>query len=382
MKIAIIGGGIAGLSAAIALQHLEADIEVYEAAPVLAPAGAGLVLAANAVKALEALGVASAAIGKGKRIDEVSLLDKRGRALARTSSLKVQTPVGTIGNFAIHRADLQEVLLELLPKTPINTGKRISSFQQDDKKVFFSFEDGSKAEADYLIAGDGIHSVLRQQLLPGALPRYAGYTCWRAVVEGREDVSSVRTTETWGPGRRFGIVPLAGNRLYWFATLNTAQPNDPVCAAFTTADLQRTFEGFHDPIPQILSRTPDSHLIWNDILDIRPIVRFAFGRILLIGDAAHATTPNMGQGACQALEDSARLQRLTKEYTYLPEAFKAFEQDRLARTAWVVNTSRQIGALGQWENPLAIKIRNGLMRLIPAGVQQKQLEKLFAVDFD
>lgn len=381
MKIAIIGGGIAGLSAAIALRTLKAEIDIYESAPELAPVGAGLVLAANAVKALQRLGVADAALSHGQKLDSLRLVDEKGKVLQQTDNRELEAAFGIVANFSIHRGDLQAVLLEQLEGATVHTGKRLQSFEQEEDAAHLQFEDGASASADYVIAADGVHSVVRQALLPKSAPRYAGYTCWRATIDRWEKVPPHTTTESWGKGRRFGIVPLADDRIYWFATINATQPYDPTYRDYTVADLQQAFRNFHEPVPNLLRRTPEDRLLWNDILDIRPISRFAFDRILLTGDAAHATTPNMGQGACQALEDSATLHRLLEEYDHLGEIFQVFERRRLARTTWVINTSRRLGAVGQWENSLSRRLRDGLMRLLPPAVREQQLERLFGVEF-
>jgi len=381
MKIAIIGGGIAGLSAAIALRSLKAEIHIYESAPELAPVGAGLVLAANAVKALQRLEVADAALSRGQKLESLRLVDERGTVMQETDNREMEAAFGTVANFSIHRGDLQAVLLEQLEGAAVHTGKRLQSFEQEEDAVHLQFEDGTSASADYVIAADGVHSVVRQTLRPKSAPRYAGYTCWRATIDRWEKVPPHATTEFWGKGRRFGIVPLADDRIYWFATLNAPEPYDPTYQNYSVTDLQNTFRDFHEPVPSLLRRTPEDRLLWNDILDIRPISRFAFGRILLVGDAGHATTPNMGQGACQALEDSATLHRLLEEYDHLGEIFRVFERRRLARTTWIINTSRRLGEVGQWENPVFRRLRDGLMRLLPPAVRQRQLERLFGVEF-
>jgi 2-polyprenyl-6-methoxyphenol hydroxylase-like FAD-dependent oxidoreductase len=381
MKIAIIGGGIAGLSAAIALKELDADIEVFEAAPKLEAIGAGLMLAVNAVKALHVLGVAKPVLSKGNELEALTVLDQHGRPINHTDILQMASRFGTVANFSIHRADLQAALVDQLGEIPVRTNKRLQDAEINDDAVVVSFDDGTTAEVDVVIGADGIHSVLRQKWLPESRPRYAGYTCWRAVIERPEGIPPNRATETWGAGRRFGIVPMANEQLYWFATLNAPQPQNTTYRNYSVADLKKTFAGFHDPIPSVLEQTPEKVLLWNDILDIRPIARFAFGPVLLTGDAAHATTPNMGQGACQALEDSATLRKLTWEYSDLREIFQLFEQKRLARTTWVTTTSRRIGAMAQWENGWLRRLRDEALRLVPPSFNLKQLERLFEVEF-
>lgn len=186
-------------------------------------------------------------------------------------------------------------------------------------------------------------------------------------------------SETWGKGRRFGVVPLTRNRIYWFATLNAKQ-NDPAMKNARSSDLQHFFDGFHFPIPEVLARTADDQIIWGDIVDVRPIKKFAFGRIVLMGDAAHATTPNLGQGACMAIEDAATL---TNGLTlYEPEeAFRKFEVHRVKRTTGIVNQSWTIGRIAQLENPLLMTLRNAAFRSLPQSMVENQLKSLFDVSF-
>jgi 2-polyprenyl-6-methoxyphenol hydroxylase-like FAD-dependent oxidoreductase len=379
--IAILGGGIGGLCTAIALQRKGFEVKVYEFAPQLKPLGAGLVLAANAVKALFDLGIGSRLLQAGCVLSSFEILDESGKIITKTNSLEVSKKFGT-DNVAIHRADLHQILLSCLQPQTIELGKACNHVEQSASGVRLFFKDGSEAQADYLIAADGIHSVVRQQLMPESKPRYAGYTCWRAVIEGQPaGFGNQRATETWGSQGRFGIVPLSNNRIYWFACKN-APFQHARYATFTTKDLLLNFKQYHKPIPEILEMTGDKPLIWNDIIDIKPIKQFAFGKILLCGDAAHATTPNMGQGACQAIEDAIVLAHCMALYaTDTEKAFRVFEKKRITRTTRIVNTSWQLGKIAQVENKLLTHLRNSLLRLIPPSVNEKQLQFLYNVDF-
>src|SRR5699024_10028894 len=159
---------------------------------------------------------------------------------------------------------------------------------------------------------------------------------------------------------RFGIVPLTNQRLYWFACINAPFQSQEM-AAYTTKDLFQQFRDYHAPIPEILKETNDSDLIWNDIIDQKPPNRFAFHRTLLIGDAAHATTPNIGQGAGQAIEDAVILKHTLQQNETVPAAFHEFERIRLPKTKKVVNYSWTIGKIAQIENPFIRKARNAVM---------------------
>ena len=290
MKTAIIGGGIAGLTAAIALKRIGVETEVFEAAPEIKPVGAGLGLAANAIKAFRKMGIADDVIAAGHCLNGFTILDEKGRTITRTDSRAMSQKHG-LDNLAIHRGRLHEVLLRHLDPATLHAGKRAVDFQETAEGVTLYFQDGSQFQAQQVVVADGIHSPLRRKLLPASSPRYAGYTCWRAVVDYPGAEGQQEATETWGPKGRFGIVPLAEGKMYWFACLNAPQ-NSPEMKAFRVQDLLRVFGQYHALIPDILKRTQDEQLLWNDICDLEPLRQYAFGRLVLIGDAAHATTPN------------------------------------------------------------------------------------------
>jgi 2-polyprenyl-6-methoxyphenol hydroxylase-like FAD-dependent oxidoreductase len=288
---------------------------------------------------------------------------------------------GTVNNFTIHRADLHRVLLNQLEPETVVPDKNCVDVHQDVNGVVLHFTDGTKVHADYLIACDGIHSPVRRKLLPESFPRYAGYTCWRAVIDKvPTDFDFNHASESWGVGCRFGIVPLSGNRIYWYACINATQ-NDPVMRSFRIPELLTYFSSFHSPVSEILKLTRNEDLIWGDIMDLKPITRFAFDRIVLMGDAAHATTPNMGQGACLAIEDSAVLANCIEDYETVEEAFKQFEQKRIKRTTKIVNSSWALGKAAQLENPLLISLRNAAVRLTPSSVARRQVKFIHDISF-
>jgi 2-polyprenyl-6-methoxyphenol hydroxylase-like FAD-dependent oxidoreductase len=201
------------------------------------------------------------------------------------------------------------------------------------------------------------------------------------VIETPQNLAGLAVaSETWGTDGRFGIVPLAGNKIYWFACINAGQ-NDPVLPQFKMTDLQRVFRHFHEPVVSILENTRDADLIWNDISDLKPIPHFAFGNVVLVGDAAHATTPNLGQGACQAIEDAVVLADELSRHSDPAEAFAAFERRRLRRTHFIVNTSRKLGTIAQLSQPWLAGLRNTFFRLLPESVNERQMRTLLEVDF-
>lgn len=242
-----------------------------------------------------------------------------------------------------------------------------------------SFEDGESISSDAVVAADGINSIFRRKVSAGfhskvcrlsvdsvscsshhytaRQERHAG-TCWRAVISDHEIViDDLVATETWGPSGRFGIVPLAGGKIYWFACVK-AKARDSRIAKYSIPDLHSIFRDFHRRIPQIIQTTDHESLIHNDILDIKPIQQYAFGRIVLLGDAAHATTPNLGQGAGQTMEDAYVLARCLDAAGDPVMAFKEYERKRLGRTRKIIKMSNQIGRIAQLENKGLILLRN------------------------
>lgn len=377
-RIAIIGGGIGGLTLAIALQRRGFSVNVYEGAPKIQPLGAGLVLAANAIKAFMDIGIGDTVLKAGHVLKLLRIKDEKGRVLTETDSEALSRKFGVINNFAIHRADLHQVLADALHPGSLYINKRCVDLVPQGPATLLKFADETFTLADHVIAADGIHSVVRKKLLPDTRPRYAGYTCWRGVIDNLPDAAGTdETVETWGAGRRFGTVPLSSGRLYWFACLN-AKENDDRMRGFRNEDLLRHFRHFHKPIPEIITATPPEAIIWNDIIDLPPLKKFAFGNILLMGDAAHATTPNMGQGACMAVEDAAVLARCMEGNRSASDAFQEFERQRIARTTNIVNKSWSIGKVAQLENPVLVALRNAAIKLTPPSVAEKQIKYLIS----
>ena len=377
MKVSIIGGGIAGLTSAIALEKIGIKPIIFESAPVIKAVGAGLVLAGNAIKAFEKLDIADDIIKLGLLLPSFTIYDQKGKIINKIDSNTIIKKYG-VGNFTIHRAELHNYLLSKIDSDRIHLNKQAVGLESKENSVSINFKDGSRYETNALIIADGIHSAIRQQLLPNTTPRYSGFTCWRAVIDN-SNLKLTETSETWSTAGRFGIVPLADNKIYWFACINAPQ-NDKTMKHFKLSDLQNHYKSFHEPIPAILQHTKDENLIWSDIIDLKPINQYAFDKVVLIGDAAHAATPNMGQGACQAIEDAVILADELKNNPDHKTAFKQFEKRRLKRVHYIVNTSRTIGKIAQTENKLLASFRNFIFRNIPSSINEQQLRKIYEVD--
>ncbi len=371
MKAIIIGGGIGGLAAAIGLRNAGADAEVFERAEPFGEVGAGITLWPNAVKALQQLGLVEA-------IRAISVLEAqggirtwRGALLSSASTADIERAFGA-PTLVMHRAELHDVLLQALGSERVQLGAQCVGFEQDDRSVAAIFADGRRVHGDLLIGADGLRSVVRAQLHGEQPPRYAGYTAWRAVVPFSRN--RVLPGETWGMGARFGQVPLSDDRIYWFATKN-ALPGERSPDG-EKAELLRRFRGWHVPIEAVIGATPADAILRHDIYDRPPLRRWGAGRVTLLGDAAHPMTPNLGQGACQAIEDAVVLMKQVSAGGAVAGVLRAYEAERMQRTAWLVAQSRRIGAVGQWHNPLGVAVRDMLIKVLGARLQERQLVRV------
>ena len=376
MEVGIIGGGIGGLCTAWALHQQGIAVRVFEKAPALRGLGAGLTLQPNAVLALRALGLEAAVSAVAQPLGRMRIRDYRDRTLAQTDLDSLGREIGAPA-WAVHRADLHEVLLAQVPADSLGLGRALTGLSVEVERVEVAFADGGVEHMPWLIGADGVGSAVRRALGLDPGPRYSGYTCWRGVVE--VDMPVDETTETWGPAGRFGIVPLTAGRVYWFATRN-ALAQDPVMGAWQVADLRRNFAHYPTDVQQVLEATPEEALLWHDIGDFTPLPAFHRGRALLLGDAAHATTPNMGQGACMAIEDAAVVGNLVRQQGLSEETWARFSALRGPRTRAIVNRSYQLGRMAQWSDPFRSRLRDGLMRLVPARLTQRQMRALYQVD--
>ncbi len=370
MRAIIIGGGIGGLTVAIALRRAVIEATVYERAPEPREVGAGIGLWGNAIGALRTIGLAEAVIDRGEVARSAEVRDARGRVLSH-----IDAAAGGLGpepTVVIHRADLLDVLLGALSAESVRFGHTLARFEQDESGVIALFGEGREGRGDVLIGADGLNSAVRAQLLGPRPARYSGYTCWRGVVtfpEGRVPPGTI--AEVWGRGRRFGITRIGGGRLYWWATINA--PPSPLEQGALDAGakgiLVRSHAGFAQPVPDIIAATDPARIVRNDIYDRPPIDRWSRGRVILTGDAAHPTTPNLGQGGCMAIEDGVILPRFligvdAHDSSAVADAFESFARHRRSRCASIVRQSRFFGRICQWESPVLCWGRDRFMRLI------------------
>jgi len=372
MDIAIIGGGIAGLTTSLALHKYGISSTVYERANELNEVGAGIWLQPNALKVLNHLGVGDKICQEGVVLKRVDITNKNLQAFTKQQNIVVDQKGNQI--ISIHRAKLQKILYDALPKKNIKLGKSLKTIHQSPINACLEFNDSSE-KADFVIAADGINSNVRKKLFPNSSLRDSGQICWRGISKYQlpKEFRAIGR-EAWGYNIRFGFSQISENEVYWFAVVNK-KPSKSLDTSEIKKTLKSTFIKFHPLIGEVLDKTQEDKIIEGDLFDLKRLDKWYDQNVCLVGDAAHATTPNMGQGAGQGIEDAYVLARLIKDHKLPENIFKEFENLRREKVDYVVNNSWRFGKMAH--NSIGRSLMKMIMKLTPASVLNKQLEKLY-----
>lgn len=374
--IGIIGAGIAGLSVAYMLSKRGFQISIFESAEKIRGIGAGIGLASNAIKAFEYLGLAEEIQEISNPLTDFQVFTAKGKLLFSIDTKRIAKTFGK-ENYSIHRADLHSFLLRKNQEAKIFTGKKIIDLKRIKEKTLLTFADQSEVEVDFVIGADGVNSQVRQLLVPNSKPKYAGYWCWRGVVNyAKKDFE--KSMAFWGKSGRFGITPLDENTIYWFACINSNL--DGAASKYGLDQLKTHFKDYPDLVQKLLAVSVDEELIRGPVMDIDPLQKFIFPGAMLIGDAAHAATPNMGQGACMAVEDVAVFQDELNKNDF-QQALINFEKRRLKRTRYIIQNSRRAGKVAQLNHLVLVRIRDLAFRCLPEKITQFPVRRLYEEDF-
>jgi 2-polyprenyl-6-methoxyphenol hydroxylase-like FAD-dependent oxidoreductase len=363
-QVVIVGAGVGGLCAAIALRRFGLGVVVLERAAELREVGAGILLWPNAIRVLRQLEVGAAVEEAGAVATQAGLHSSRGdplgTGLVEELAARVDAPL-----VVVHRGLLQAILLAALDQDVLRLGQECVGVTQDAAGVTVRLADGGTEQGDLVVGADGLHSRIRAVLVGDGPPRYSGYTAWRGVVPlDRSLADRLRPGESWGRGGLFGVARLGGNQAYWWASARTGEGAGG-SPAQEKAAVERRFGVWHDPIPELIDATLEQAIVRGGLYERPPLPRWSAGRVGLLGDAAHPMLASFGQGACQAIEDAAALGEAVGAGPDVTLALQAYGARRAPRAAVVVRRSRRLARLAHLRHPLAVAVRDACLRVIP-----------------
>ncbi len=372
-RVLIIGGGIGGMALAAALHKLGIEAQVYERASELREVGAGIALWPNARASMAQLGAVERALSSCAPLHKAEIMSHRGAVLL-SADLRSEWPGVSAAEFHIvHRVDLLAALTERVSAEAIHTGHNCVDIELTADGVRAHFENGKSASGDILVGADGINSVVRRRLLGEEQKRYSGQSCFRGVAHVViPDADVLR--EIQGPGKRCAVCPMSRDRIY-FWTANNSPAGMLVPQAKRREYLLSQYKGWPGGIAHVIAATPTESILQNDLYDRVPVSTWSRGYATLLGDAAHPTTPNLGQGANMAIDDALVLAQCLRVASNVGQAFSRYEGIRRARTAMIVWRSWWFGMLCRWQSKMAVRLREELMSRMPRALLRSELRQ-------
>jgi 2-polyprenyl-6-methoxyphenol hydroxylase-like FAD-dependent oxidoreductase len=386
MKALVVGAGVGGLTAAIALRQRGVDVEVFDAAPESRTSGGGLGIASNATKVLNALDIDLPAAGVGRVCERFQLRTASGRPLRE---LPIRSIADELGSPVVNlrRSDLIALLRRSLTDTPIHYGVEVVRYDRAGDGVSITCADGRTRAGDVLVGADGIRSVVRAQSVGPEQVNEYGYVCWIATVPFEHPrLPPGGAVHYWGSGQRFGLIDVGDGRAYWWGTKNTSPKNTlpkntlpkntPPRAghqpAGTKAEILRCYEGWADEVRQVISLTPEADIVSVPAQDRSFLESWGDGPVTLVGDAAHPMLTSLSQGAGSAIEDAYALAHHLTRGGDAVTGLRRYEEARRDRARWLVSASRRLSRLEQIGNPIVAGLRNLAIRHAPMSVVRRQ----------
>ncbi|MBM7785738.1 FAD-dependent monooxygenase [Tenggerimyces flavus] len=365
----VVGAGVGGLAVSSALVRAGWEVLVLERADEVRAVGSALALWANAVRAVEFVDPAAAAVLRGRPSlgGLAGLRTPSGAWLARMDVDALRAMQTVDAPIMVERPELHAFLGRQIPSSSFLLGRTCTAVSQVEDMA--SVRAGGDAySADLVIGADGIGSVVRAAVDTSASITSARYVSWRGIVPASVGMEVSDGGETWGRGQRFGYIPLSDGGIYWYATLGTSRPR-----AAELGDQKRLlselFSGWHEPVGALIAATPAERVLRNDVNMLWPQPRtYVHGRVALLGDAAHAMTPDLGQGAAMALEDAVELAIAVGDVASedVPAALLAYDALRRPRAGGVAAQSRRMGQISQLSGLFSAGLRDVALRLIPS----------------
>ena len=381
LKVVVVGAGMGGLTTALAMQRAGYDVEVYDRVKELRPAGAGISLWSNGVKVLNRLGLGPEIAQIGGPMQQMAYYAKSGELLTRFSLSPLIEEVGQ-PPYPVSRTDLQQMLLEAVGQENVQLNKRCVEIEQTETGATAIFEDGHRAAADLVVGADGTHSIIRTHVLGHKPERsYVGYVNWNGLVPASEAIAPLDSWDIYvGNGQRASVMPVGGDRFYFFFDVPLPKGTERNPEHFKQ-ELSEHFKGWANPVQNLIQQLDPEKTNRVEIHDIEPLETLVKGKVALIGDAAHSTSPDLGQGGCQAMEDAWTLANcLLTTNLSVEDAIARYEASRKERVAGIVLGARKRSNMThakepekteQWYAELATedgqKIMDAISRTILAG---------------
>lgn len=375
MNVVIVGAGIGGLAAAVALKRRGHAVKVYERSKAPRELGFALLLAPNAVHALRALGLAEVVANAGHAMKRGEIRRLDGQTLRRLDSAAVEAALGEPTVVAL-RPVLHGALLGALTDDELVLGAPARGCEQTANGAALILEDGSRAEADVLVGADGVGSVIRQALHPQQSgPVDSGLFALRGVAHGvTGKLGELGAAQYFGPGVECGLARASDDVVYWYvslkAPLTDALVKDPL------AWLAQYLEGAHAPLRDIALATKPEDLRFDRLMERPLLSSWGAGAITLLGDAAHPMLPHAGQGAAQALEDAVALGQALSSGMPVPTALRRYEAVRGERTSKIVKLARRNARMGSLRGPVSCWLRDAAVRMVPEATLLKTMISL------
>jgi 2-polyprenyl-6-methoxyphenol hydroxylase-like FAD-dependent oxidoreductase len=361
MAVAIVGGGVVGLTGAIALREAGLEATVYDRVEDVAAAqiGAGLGLAFNATRVLRRLGLLDRLQQVGSRLERFEFRSWNGKLLSTWG-----VPEGE-DQFGVTRKALHELLVDALPAKAIVCGKTCVGYEQDDDSATALFEDGTSVRSDVLVGADGLRSTIRAQSLGEERPRYAGFSVVRCLVpvDGDDPLPRGVFRMLWGRGACMGMYHVAPGVVYPFGWW-PGEEGAHIERGARKAELLERFADWSPEVPALINGMQEEDIHQTDIHDRPAAERWGEERVTLAGDAAHPMTFNMGQGACQGIEDVLALARCLATDSDVPSALRSYEAERIPRTTKFTNDSARVARMSLVDGAIKFRLRNIALKAV------------------
>jgi FAD-dependent urate hydroxylase len=342
LNVVIIGAGIGGLTTGIAFQQAGYTVKVFERTRELRPAGAGISLWSNGVKVLNRLGLGEKLAAIGGQMD---WMEYRSHTDELLNEIDLRPMIQQVGQrpYPVSRTDLQQMLLDALGPEQVELGVQCVGVEETETEAIAILNDGRRVSADVIIGADGVRSTVRDYVIGKTVgPRYADYVNWNGIVPMSDDLPPGNSWVIYvGEGKRASMMPIGGDRFYFFFGApmpagTTVEPSD------RREELAQLFQGWAQPVQNLIKHLDPLQTNRLEIGDLEPLDRLVRGRVALVGDSGHATTPTLGQGGCQALEDVEILTRYLLTTTIsVPDALQRYGEARKDRTRDLVLKARK-----------------------------------------